>query len=242
MSLHVLGVVPARGGSRRLPGKNLAEIEGRTLVGRALDNLLAATRVGVVALSSDDEAILAEGAALREVELVRRPAELATSLANSHSAVVHALQEVEERTGAHFDAVALVQCTSPFTEPGDIDGALELMERTGAGAVFSVCQLDHVYHPEKLRTLEGDRLVPYVSENQLPASHEMPALWVTNGSVYASRRETVDAGSLVSEDLCAYRMPEERSLDINTLRDLEFARFLAERSHAAASPSPRSAR
>src|SRR5680860_1270731 len=136
VSLEVLGLVPARGGSRRVPRKNLAEIDGRSLVARALDNVLAATGVGTVALSSDDNAILEEGARFEEVHLVERPPELATDKANSHSAVVHALAEVEARTGLRFDAVALVQCTSPFTEPGDIDGALELMERTGAGSVF----------------------------------------------------------------------------------------------------------
>lgn len=215
-----------------MPRKNLAEIDGRSLVARALDNVLAAPGVGTVALSSDDAAILEEGARFEGVHLIERPPELATDKANSHSAVVHALAEVEGRTGRHFDAVALVQCTSPFTVPGDIGGALELMERTGAGSVFSVTQLDHVYHPQKLRMLEGDRLVPYSGDNQLRASHELPALWVTNGSVYVSRRETIEAGSLVSDDLCGYPVPEERSLDINTIRDLEFARFLADRDRS----------
>jgi len=236
MSLDILGLVPARGGSLRVPDKNLAEVGGRSLVTRALETAVAARRLSAVVLSSDDSRILDEGARVDGVTLVRRPSALATATANSHSAVVHALEELERERGAQFDAVALMQCTSPFTEPGDIDGAIELMERTAANSVFSVNQLDYVYHPEKLRVLEGDRLVPYQGQNQLRASHELPALWVTNGSVYVTRRETIEGGSLVSDDLHGYRMPGERSLDINTVRDLEFARFLAEGIHDRGEP------
>lgn len=225
--LKVLGVVPARGGSRRIPDKNLARVGGRSLVRRALETVACASRVGAVALSSDDPRILAEGAAVGDdVLLVHRPPDLSTATASSHSAILHSLIEVEKLVGWRFDAVALVQCSSPFTLPSDVDGAIALMQRTGAGAVFSVTELDHAYHPDKVRRFEGDRLVAYEGALEPRAAHETSTLWINNGSVYVSRRDTVESGSLASDDLCGFTMPPERSLDINAPLDLAFARFL----------------
>lgn len=230
MALEVLGLVPARGGSKRVPDKNLAELGGRSLVRRALDTAGAAKRVKVTALSSNDRRILDEGEGVDGVLVIPRPAELSRPDSTSYSAVMHALAESERRLQRSFDAVALLQCTSPFTLPEDVDGAIELLDRTGAGSVFSVCRLDHAYHPAKVRVLDGDRLLPYEGDTEPRAAHEVSTLWVNNGSIYLSRRETLEAGSLASADLCGYRMPDERSLDVNSARDLEFARFLDERA------------
>jgi CMP-N,N'-diacetyllegionaminic acid synthase len=136
---------------------------------------------------------------------------------------------VERLGSTRFDAVALVQCSSPFTLAEDVDGTIEVLERTGAGSAFSVTRLDHAYHPEKVRVLEGERLRPYEGDLEPRAKHEVGDLWINNGSVYVSRRETLEAGSLASHDLCGYVMPEERSLDVNAPLDLEFARFLSSR-------------
>lgn len=227
MSLEVLGLVPARGGSTRIPDKNLAEVGGRTLVRTALETCTAAGRLAAVALSSDDERILREGAEVDGVISVRRPPELATPTATSHSAVMHALGEIERTTRRRFDAVALVQCSSPFTLPADVDATIEVLERNDAGSAFSVTQLEHAYHPEKVRVLDGERLVPYEDALEPRAAHQVDDLWINNGSVYVTRREILEAGSLASPDLCGYVMPPERSLDINAPRDLEFARFLS---------------
>jgi CMP-N,N'-diacetyllegionaminic acid synthase len=145
----VLAIIPARGGSERLPRKNLALLEGRTLVRRALETALAAPFASV-ALSSDEDEILAEARTL-DVIAIRRPASLATSAARSYDVVVHALAELE-RDG-RFDAVAVVQATSPFTAPEDLTGALGLLERTGAASVVSVVRLETATHPLKLKQL-----------------------------------------------------------------------------------------
>ncbi len=230
MSLEVLALVPARGGSARIPDKNLAEIGGRTLVRRALETCAAARSLRAVALSSNDDRILDEAAHTDGTIAIRRPPELSTPTSTSLSAVMHALQEVERLRPIRFDAVALVQCTSPFTLPEDVDGTIEVLERTGAGSAFSVTRLDHAYHPAKVRVLAGERLVPYGDDELEPrAVHDVNDLWINNGSVYVSRRETLEAGSLASPDLCGYVMPDERSLDVNAPRDLEFARFLSSR-------------
>jgi CMP-N,N'-diacetyllegionaminic acid synthase len=127
-----------------------------------------------------------------------------------------------------FDAVAIVQCTSPFTAPEDIAGAIALLERTGAESVVTVARTDAAHHPLKLKRLEGDRLLPYLEDDHLTPSHELEPLWARNGSVYAFRRDAVERG-LEADDVRGYEMPQERSFDIDTEEDLAFAEFLFER-------------
>lgn len=222
--MRALAVIPARGGSERVPRKNLALLEGRSLVRRALETAVASSFTSV-ALSSDDDGILAEAQGL-DVVLVRRPSSLGTATTRTYDVVQHALGVLE--AAGRFDAVAVIQATSPFTTPGDLAGALELLEQTGAASVVSVSRLESGRHPLKLKRLDAEcKLTPYLAEDELTPSHELPPLWVRNGSIYLSRRVVLDDGRLIDEsDVRGYEMPAERSFDIDTPRDLAFARFL----------------
>lgn len=220
--MRVLGLVPARGGSRRVADKNLAMLGGRTLVRRALDTALAAGCFATVALSSDDDAILAEAEGL-DVVAVRRPPELASDTARTLDAVLHALDAL----GETYDAVGIIQCTSPFTAPEDLAGAVAMLERTESGSVVSVGPVEAALHPLKVKVLEGDRLRPWLADDRMTPSHELPQLWVRNGSVYLTRVEVLRRGEILDDkDQRAYVMPPERSHDIDTPTDLAFARFM----------------
>jgi CMP-N,N'-diacetyllegionaminic acid synthase len=230
VTLRVLALVPARGGSTRVPKKNLAVVGGRTLVRRALDTAIAAGCFNEVAVSSDSEEILAETAGI-EVTAVRRPAELASPSARAYDVVVHALDELDPGRD-RFDALAVVQCTSPFTSPADLVGAIELLERSGADSVVSVSRVDAGAHPLKLKVLDGDRLRPFLDDDRLTPSHDLPPLWTRNGSIYAIRSAVIRQGEMLGRDVRGYEMPPERSYDIDTPRDLAFARFLVDHSDA----------
>jgi CMP-N-acetylneuraminic acid synthetase len=221
--MHALGLVPARGGSTRVPRKNLARLGGRTLVRRALETCVAAGCFSVVVVSSDDEEVLAEADGLDVVRL-RRPPELATATARAADVALHALRELDD-PARPFEALAIVQCTSPFTAPEDVAGTVALLERSGAESAVTVARADPAHHPLKLKRLDGDRLLPYVEDDRLLPSHELPPLWVRNGSVYAFRRDVVER-RLDAGDVRGYEMPPERSFDIDTSRDLAFAEFL----------------
>jgi CMP-N-acetylneuraminic acid synthetase len=227
--MRVLGIVPARGGSSRVPRKNLARLGGRTLVRRALETALASRCLEVVALSSEDDEILTEADGL-DVVALRRPPELATDTARAAEFALHALEALDD-PDAPFEAIAIVQCTSPFTSPEDVAGAVELLERTGAESVVTVSRVEAAHHPAKLKVLDGDRLLPFLEDDRLTPSHELPPLWVRNGSVYVFRRDVVERG-LEAEDVRGYEMPPERSFDIDTARDLAIAEFLEARADA----------
>ncbi len=133
---EILAVVPARSGSQRLPRKNLATLEGRSLVRRALDTALAAGCFDCVALTSDTDEILAEAEGLQVASRATAGRARVGSTARTFDVVSHALAELE-RAEERFDAVAVVQATSPFTAPEDLAGARRAAraERSGLGGL-----------------------------------------------------------------------------------------------------------
>lgn len=134
---RVLAVIPARGGSKGVPAKNLAPVGGVPLVVRAVRECLAARLVTDVVVSTDDQAI---AAAAREAgaEVVLRPAAIAGDTATSEAAVLHAMDAHEALHGAAVDVVLLVQCTSPFLVREDVDGVAGAVVEDGADTAVTV--------------------------------------------------------------------------------------------------------
>ncbi|MFI9648560.1 cytidylyltransferase domain-containing protein [Streptomyces sp. NPDC052040] len=134
---RVLAVIPARGGSKGVPAKNLAPVGGIPLVARAVRECRAARLVTDVVVSTDDQAI---AAAAREAgaEVVLRPAAIAGDTATSEAAVLHAMDAHEALHGSPVDVVLLVQCTSPFLVREDVDGVAAAVVRNGADTALTV--------------------------------------------------------------------------------------------------------
>ncbi|MGW7429457.1 cytidylyltransferase domain-containing protein [Streptomyces sp. NPDC054861] len=133
----VLAVIPARGGSKGVPAKNLAPVAGVPLVARAVRACLGARLVTHVVVSTDDPAIAAEARAAG-AEAVHRPPSLSGDTATSESAVLHAMDAFEATTGRRVDTVLLVQCTSPFLTPADVNGTVEEIATGGADTALTV--------------------------------------------------------------------------------------------------------
>jgi CMP-N-acetylneuraminic acid synthetase len=225
--VRCLGIIPARGGSKRLPRKNLLPLDGKPLVAWAIEAARGAGRLDRMVVSSDDEEILQIARQYDPALGLKRPAEFSTDFAPAIDYVRHALSAIEGHGEPRFDAVVIVQPSSPLTQSADIDATIELLETSGADSAVSVMHLDHAIHPAKLKVLSGDRLLPYLEEERgRMAAHELPDLYVRNCSVYASRRHVVEANQIIGSDCRGYVMPRERSLDINEPLDLDFAEFI----------------
>jgi CMP-N-acetylneuraminic acid synthetase len=228
--LRVLGIVPARAGSKRLPRKNVRILAGKPLVAHAIEAAQAATRITRLVVSSDDEEVLAIAQNYDPSYPLRRPAELATDSALAIDFVRHALHMLERAGEPAYEAVAIVQPSSPLTWASDIDGTIELLEASKADSAVTVMELDHAIHPAKLKTMDGNRLLPYLEEEAgRMAAHQLPKLYVRNCSVYAIRRATIAQGEIIGTESLGYVMPRERSIDINDELDWEFVQFLASR-------------
>jgi CMP-N,N'-diacetyllegionaminic acid synthase len=234
--LRTLGIVPARAGSTRLPGKNVRLLGGRPLVAWAIEAARQAERLDALVVSSDDPEVLDIAAAIDPSLPLIRPAELATTESPAIDYVRHALEVLEQPGHAsqrRFDAVAIVQPTSPFTQPTTIDAAVALLATTGADSAVSVVRVPHDVHPSKLKTLAGDRLVPYLEdEGERRQHHELAEVYVRSGSVYVSARASIERGGLLGDDSRAVVVGRERSVDINDAVDFAFAEFLLERARS----------
>jgi CMP-N-acetylneuraminic acid synthetase len=227
---RVLGIIPARGGSKRIARKNLRLLGSKPLLAWAVELARAATSLKCLVVSSDDEEILDVARAHHAVMALRRPSEFATDTAPAIDYVRHALAGLEGTSGHHFDGVVILQPSSPFTLPEDVDATVRLLDESGADTAVSIVEVEHALHPAKFKVLRGDRLLPYLEdEGGRMAAHELPRVYVRNGSVYATRRRVIEQGRIIGEDCRGYLMPRERSLDINEELDLEFAAFLLER-------------
>lgn len=215
--MRTLGIIPARGGSKRLPKKNLRMLGGKPLVAWAIETAKCA-KLDRVVVSSDDPEILR----IADELALARPADLATDTSLAIDYIRHALAEL-----GNFDVVVVLQPTSPFTLPEDVDKTVALLDASGADTAVTVMEIEHAMHPLKLKVMEGDRLLPYSEDEQgRMAAHELPKVYVRNGSVYATRKRVIEGGGVIGEDCRGYRMPRERSIDINDELDLAFAEFL----------------
>jgi N-acylneuraminate cytidylyltransferase len=224
----VLAVIPARGGSKGLPGKNILPVRGRPLLAWTTDVALAARAIDRVVVSSDADAILAAARSCG-VQPLRRPAELATDTATTIEVVLHALDACPG-----YDVVVVLQPTSPLRTAADIELALERLMASGAPACVSVCEAEQ--SPYWMYRLGADeKLIPVVDASvEATRRQELPAVYVLNGAIYIADAAWLRAKrAFVTTDTVAHVMPAERSLDIDTARDFEyFEKTFIETSHA----------
>ncbi len=225
--MKTLGIIPARRGSKRLARKTCARWgAGRWWPGQSRRPAPAGGSTGWSCRPTTRKFWPWPPPIDSKLPL-ERPAALADDCSPAIDYVRHALGELEGAGEGPYDAVVILQPSSPLTLPQDIDATIELLETSGADSAVSVMQLDHAAHPLKMKVMEGDRLLPYIEEERgRMAAHDLADIYVRNCSVYATRRPAIDRGQVIGEDCRGYVMPRERSLDINEELDLEFAEFL----------------
>lgn len=226
--MRLLGIIPARAGSKRVARKNVRPFLGKPLISWSIEQALASRLLDRVVVSSDDEEALAIARSFNGVVALPRPDSLASDTAPAVGYVTHALAQPE--LGAAFDAVVILQPTSPLRLPSDIDATVELLQASGADTAVSIVAVPHDVHPLKMKTMHDGRLLPFVEEERgRMMAHELSAVFVRNCAVYATRRHVIEAGQIIGNDCRGYEMPRERSVDINDELDFAFAEFLAGR-------------
>ena len=228
--MNVLGVIPARGGSKGIPGKNLRPLAGRPLLAYTADAARASRRLGRVIVSTDDAAIAeaAKGFGL-EVPFLR-PADLAADHTPMLPVMQHAARAMRDQ-GFAADALVLLQPTSPLRRTEHIDRAVELLEASGADAVVSVVEVPHQFNPVSVLRLDGERLRPWVDGPLVARRQDKPRVFARNGpAVLAVRSAVLDSGSLYGDDCRPLVMRAEESIDVDTAADLELAEFYLTRT------------
>ena len=157
----VIAIIPARGGSKGLPGKNIKPLCGKPLIAWSIERALESKYIDEVLVSTDSEEIARISLDYGAKVPFLRPSHLATDTATSVDAVFHALNFYRDNKDSNFDYVALLEPTSPLREPGDIGSMLELLDRQHADfdAVVSVGEVHE--HPSIMKRLAGNTMVPF---------------------------------------------------------------------------------
>ena len=222
-----LALIPARGGSKRVPGKNRRLLAGKPLIQWTIEAAQEAEQIDTVCVSSDDQAIIDLGRQLGVEAPFVRPAELATDTARSTDVALHALDWYEQR-GEYFDYVVLLQPTSPLRSAEHIRQAIEVLDRRRGDAVISVCPVAH--SPLWSNTLpEDDSLSGFLPDEVIGRrSQDLPSYYRLNGAIYIVRPERLreERTFFLADNIFAYRMPEVVSVDIDTELDFLMAETL----------------
>lgn len=226
--MKVLGIVTARAGSKGVPRKNIRELCGKPLLSYTAEAALASNKLSRVVLSTEDEEIAKVGRACGLEVSFLRPQELARDNTPSLPVVQHAVHFLEAQ-GARFDAVCILQPTSPLRLSTDIDSAIEVFEKSNADSVVSVLEVPICFNPHKIYLMRDDGSLYLSTGEPEPISRRqnIPPAYRRNGAVYLSRRDVVmQQDSLYGKRVMGVLMPEDRSIDIDTLEDWDRAEAL----------------
>jgi CMP-N,N'-diacetyllegionaminic acid synthase len=224
--MRVLGLVPARGGSKGVIRKNVRLLCGKPLLEYTAASALAARLLSRVVLTTEDDEIAHIGRRSGLEVAFMRPAALAEDDTPMIPVVQHAILALRSE-GDEFDAVCLLQPTNPLRRGEDIDGAIMLLESTGADSVISFVDAGEK-HPARMKYIAEDGRVvdpPFAEEFEGQRRQDLPKLYLREGSIYLTRTSVLmTQHSFKGRDCRAWVVPEERACNIDTPFDL----FMAE--------------
>jgi CMP-N,N'-diacetyllegionaminic acid synthase len=218
--MKVLGLIPARGGSKGLPGKNLRHLHGKPLLHHSVENALNASCISTVVVSTDDPNI-AESAELAGAEVpFMRPPELAGDTTSSIDVLLHCLDWYGGK-GQSFDIVTLIEPTSPLREISDIEKGINLLISKGHGSVVSVCESEGQHPSFSYRKDSNSKIIPFTGKQPTNIRRQdIDPVYFLDGTFYASFVKELRAQrSFYHENTYCFEVPKWKSLEIDDIYD-----------------------
>jgi len=218
----ILSLIPARGGSKGIPGKNIRILAGKPLIAWTIEEAKKSKYIDRLILSSEDSEIIKVAIEWGcEVPFVR-PSELARDDTPSIELVIHAINTLNEK----YDYIVLLQPTSPLRTVEDIDCCIELCICSNALSCVSVVEVNQ--HPNWMFKINSKGKIEHYEKNEIKCSRQqLPTLYMLNGAVYVANTDfLIKHKSFLHEDTHAYIMPPNRSIDVDSELDLAFTELL----------------
>ncbi|MCK4441382.1 MAG: acylneuraminate cytidylyltransferase family protein [Sulfurovaceae bacterium] len=217
-----LAIIPARGGSKRLPRKNLLDLDGKPLIAYSIEAGLNSKYIDKVVVSSDDSEIL-DIAKRFGAEMIVRPDKLASDTATTFDAIKHTIENFEK-----YDYIVLLQPTSPLRSAQHIDEAIKLLNEKNADAIVSVCEMEH--SPLWSNSLdESLSMQDFLKDEVLnKRSQDLDTYYRLNGAIYICKTEKLleEENFFLKDNIFAYVMSRECSIDIDEKIDFKLATIL----------------
>jgi len=226
----VLAIIPAREGSKGLPGKNMALLGGKSLIARAVESAVGASRVDKVLCTTDGDSLQQEAIAAGAEAPFLRPAALSGDDIPMLPVLVHAIRYVEA-SGFDVDVVVLLQVTTPLRTAHHVDEALDLFLRAECDSLVSLTPVRE--SPHWMRIVRNGKVEHLLDRGE--ANYEqrqsLPEIFKLNGAIYIAKRNLVmEQETLTGGDVLHYVMPQECSVDIDSEMDMLQAKWLLEQS------------
>ena len=217
-----LAIILARGGSKRLPRKNILDLNGKPLIAYSIEAGLQSKYIDKVIVSSDDKEILSISKKFG-VDIIKRPAILANDTATSFDAIKHTIENIEK-----YDYIILLQPTSPLRDENDIDNAIELLEIKNADAVVSVCEMEH--SPLWSNTLpQNGSMQGFLRDEVLnKRSQDLEKYYRLNGAIYICKTDKFleEKSFFLRDNIYGFIMDRDSSVDIDEEIDFKIAEVL----------------
>ena len=221
--MKVVVVIPARSGSKRVPGKNIRELNGVPLVKRSIKHASDSLYVHDIVLTTDDVKAAEIGHSLG-IKVIDRPLHLAGDDASTVDTVLHVIKTLDST----YDVIVLLQPTVPFREPGLIDTAIEMFRDYSCDAVISHIPVDY-FHPNRMKKIVNGFIEPY-SEKEIPniARSQLNSAFYRDGSIYAIRvKNLIESESFIGHRTKPIITDPNKFVNIDSERDWLFAELLA---------------
>lgn len=220
-----IAIIPARGGSKRLPGKNIKNLAGKPMIAWTIEAALDSGVFDHVFVSTDSEDIADISKEYGAKVPFLRPKELASDTATTNDVVTHSVEWFEKRYNRKVDIIAVLQPTSPLRNLLHIKEAMNLMQQKSAKAIVSVCELEYpIEFCNKLNS--NGSMNNFVKHQDIKRTQDLETYFRLNGAIYLFKREYVNRLSeIYNEDTYAYIMNSKLSIDIDNEDDFELAKF-----------------
>lgn len=223
----VLAIIPARGGSKRLPGKNIKELCGKPLIAWSIEQAKSCGGIDRIVVSTDNKEIAAVAKKCGTEAPFMRPPELASGSAATIDVIFHAIDWFKKYEDFRPEYILLLQPTSPLRTVEDIESTIQILKNKDARAVISVCETDH--HPWWSNKLpQNGNLENFVKPDiVMKRRQDLPIFYRINGAIYLTDTDYLrEQNTFLGPDTFAYKMPKNRSVDIDCELDFKLASLL----------------
>lgn len=222
MKSEYLVIIPARGGSKRLPGKNILELNNKPLIAYSIEEALKCKKISKVVVTSDDDRIL-EISKKFGATTIKRPEKFATDTSSSFDAIKHAIKKIKKK----YKYIVLLQPTSPLRQLKHIEEAIQLFEKKSANAVISVCEVEHPVQ-WTMSLDENLNMNNFVKNIDTRRSQEQKTHYRLNGSIYIIKTNKLlnKKTFFLTKNTYAYIMDKKYSIDIDDEFDFKLAECL----------------
>jgi CMP-N,N'-diacetyllegionaminic acid synthase len=226
----MIALIPARGGSKGLPGKNIKLLHGKPMIAYAIEAALASAYITEVIVSTDDPEIYQIALSYGAEDTFLRPKELATDSSLAIDNYIYTMERLKKEYHYDIDSFIVLQPTSPLRTVEDVDSAIALFKSKNADSVISYCEEHHPINWHKY--IKNNGKLENIFPDSLNNRQDVKPSYYPNGAIFIFSYDLIKSGGYYSDNTYPFLMPRTRSVDVDTLEDFEYIEFLMEKKYA----------